>query len=197
MDDNDTPLPALPLTWERRVPLINSPVILRQLGAVWLISFLLLSLLLSGIFALEGDWSGIPPTLTVLALVHGGLFLGSLAVMLLYFGNRIAMAFSLDKRGAHAAILEKRARRANQLATLMGLATGNLAVAGAGMLANSGARSFIPWKQVKRLSFDERHHTIHLCNEWRTLSALFCTPENYAAAKVLVKSRCGMPSADS
>lgn len=178
------------LHWTLDVSLLGSPVVLRQTAGVFLVTFVLLSLLVSTIFALEGDWSGILPSLAVLAAVHLGLVVGSLAVMVLYFGNRIAMAFTLDTRGVLSEVQEAKARKAAQLATLLGLATGNFSVAGAGMLARSGARSFVPWRQVERVRFDDARQTIYLANGWRTLAALFCTEQAYPEARAWVERMC-------
>jgi hypothetical protein len=126
---------------------------------------------------------GILP-LGVLALVHVGLVLGALAVMVLYFGNRIAMEFTVDERGVFSQVRDRKAHRASQLAVVLGLATGRFTVAGAGMLARSSASSFVPWKAVQRVRCDETRHTIHLEGGWRTRAALFCTPQNYPGTQL-------------
>jgi len=179
-----------PLSWTVDVSLLGSPVVLRQTGGVLLVTFLLVSLLFSSIFALQGDWAGIVPTLGVLALVHLGLALGALAVMVLYFGNRIGMGFTVDARGVLSQVHESRAHKAAQLATVLGLATGNFSAAGAGMLARSGASSFVPWTAVRRVRCDEARHTIHLEGGWRTRAALFCTPQSYPLARAWALQMC-------
>jgi len=178
------------MDWHLQVPLLNSPVILRQTAGVFIVSFLLLSLLISAIFIVEDNWSGLLQTLGILGLVHLGLAIGALLVMILFFGNRIAMHFRLDGRGALSEVVEARANRAARLAALMGLASGNFAAAGAGVLAQTGARSFVAWKRVRRLAFDERRHTIYLMDSWHVLGALFCSPENYPEARTWVQNHC-------
>lgn len=178
------------LCWALDVSLLGSPVVLRQTAGVFLVTFVLLSLFVSTLFALEGNWAGLWPSLGVLAAVHLGLVAGALGVMVLYFGNRIAMAFTLDARGVLSEVQEPRARKAAQLATLLGLATGNVSAAGAGLLACSGARSFVPWKQVERVRFDDARRTIYLTRGWRTLAALFCTEQSYPEARAWVERVC-------
>ncbi len=188
-----TPPPATErLHWTTDVSLLGSPVVVRQTTGVFVVTFGLLSLFVCALFALEGDWGGLLASLAVLAAVHLGLIVAALLVMVLYFGNRIAMGFTLDARGVLSEVLEARARRAAQLATLLGLATGNFSVAGAGLLARSGARSFVPWKQIARVRFDEKRHSIHLCNRWRTVAVLFCTPASYSEAKAWVARMCSL-----
>ena len=172
------------------MPLLNSPVVVRQTAGVLTATFALMSLLLTIIFAIEGDWAGIPPTLAVIGLVHLALGVGAILVMAIFFGNRMAMRFRLDKHGATSEIIEKKAEKASRLAVLFGLATGNFTVAGAGMLARSGARSFVSWHRVLSFRFDERRHTIYLMGRWRVKAALFCTPEIYPDAKGAVEKLC-------
>jgi len=112
------------MDWRLHVPLLNSPVILRQTAGVLIISFLLQSLLISTIFIVEGSWAGVLKTLVIIGLVHLGLAAGALLVMILFFGNRVEMHFRLDRRGALSEVVEARANRAAQLAVLMGLVTG-------------------------------------------------------------------------
>lgn len=183
------PLPE-PLTWTVDVSLLGSPVVLRQTAGVLLVTYAVMSLFASALFAFEGDWAGILPTLGVLALVHLGLALGALAVMVLYFGNRIAMEFTVDERGVFSQVRDRKAHKASQLAVVLGLATGRFTVAGAGMLARSGASSFVPWKAVQRVRCDAARHTIHLEGGWRTRAALFCTPQSYPLACDWARRMC-------
>ena len=86
--------------------------------------------------------------------------------------------------------LSREAKKAAQLATLLGLATGNFSAAGAGMLARSGASSFVPWKDVQRVRYDDARHTIYLKNGWRARAALFCTVQSYPLAQGWVQRMC-------
>ncbi len=178
------------MDWRLHVPLLNSPVILHQTAGVLIVSFLLQSLLISTIFIVEGNWAGVLKTLVIIGLVHLGLAAGALLVMILFFGNRVEMHFRLDGRGALSEVIEARANRAAQLAVLMGLASGSFGAAGAGVLAQTGARSFVAWKRVRRLAFDERRHTIYLMNSWHVMGALFCSPDNYSEASTWVQNHC-------
>ena len=178
------------LHWTLEVSLLGNPVVLRQTAAVFLVAWVVLSLLLSALFALEGDFKGIGPTLAVLAAVHLALFLASLAVMVLYFGNRITMAFTLDERGVWSEVRSSRARKAARWAALLGLATGNVSAAGAGMLAHSGARSFVPWKAAGQLRCDDARHSFCLVSGWRTLATVFCTAQVYPDARAWALRLC-------
>lgn len=176
-------------SWDICVPLLTTPIILRQTVGVFGVTFILISVFLCALFAWEGNWQDMLPSLTVVALVHLGLVGLSLLVMALYFGNRITMRFAVDRRGIASEVREERSQRAAKLAVIMGLATGNFSAAGAGMLATTGARSFVPWTRVDTFRFDDRRRTVYLCRGWRTLAAVFCDETNYPAVKAFVLVR--------
>lgn len=178
------------LTWTISVPLLNSPVVVRQTAGVLAVTFILVSLLVGAIFALDGDWAGMLPTLGLIALIHAGLWAVAVLVMAVLYRNRMTMRFHLDKRGASSEIVDRRAERTARMATVLGLATANFGAAGAGLLARSGARSFVSWRSVSRVRFDEHRCTIYLMGRWHTRAALFCTPENYPQAKRMVEKLC-------
>lgn len=187
---NTGPGSALPVSWSIAVPLLFTPIVLRQLAATLGLSFVFVATLLALIFIFEGNWEGLLATLTVIGQVYLGLTALMLLAIVVFFGNSIGMRFTLDARGATSAIAESRAEKAARLAFLLGLLSGNFAVAGAGALARQGGRSFVAWHRVQRAEFDDRRRTIYLRDSWHTLAALFCPPEKYAEAKAWVSSRC-------
>jgi len=178
------------VSWAIRVSLLGTPIVRRQLFGVLGLSFLFVVLLLALIFLLDGSWEGLLATLGIVVLVYVGLAVLALLVVLFFFGNRIGMEFTLNSSGASSLITESRAEKAARLAFLLGLLTGNFAVAGAGALARSGAHSFVAWRRVAHAEYDDFRQTIYLRDSWHTLAALFCNEENYADAKAWVLSRC-------
>ena len=86
-------------------------------------------------------------------------------------------------------VQESKAHKAAQLAALLVLATGNFGMAG-DMLARSSACSFVPWKHVQRVRFDDARQTIYLANGWRILGARFCTAQAYPEARAWVERMC-------
>lgn len=178
------------ISWSIDVSLLGSPIVYRQLCGVLGLSFLLLALLVVVIFSLEGNWDGLIVSLGVVALVFVGLLVLAVFVIVVLFGNRIGMRFILDARGATSTITDSRAKNVARMATLLGLLTGNPSVAGAGVLAQTGASSFVAWRRVQRVHYDDRRQTIYLKSSWRVLAALFCSRENYAEAKARVSSSC-------
>lgn len=172
----------LPLAWQCDVPLVTHPVMLRSLAIMCGVSAFIMIALVGGTIALtEGIRSALPMAGMGL-MMGGGLFVLSLLIMLVVFGNRMSMAFVIDDRGVNARVVDRRARIANRLAAVAGGLAGRPGVAGAGLIAMSNEETGTVWSGVARASYDPRHHTITLHNDWRPVIHVFCTPETYNEA---------------
>ena len=115
-------------------------------------------------------------------MMGGGLFVLSIVIMLVVFGNRMSMAFVIDDRGVNARIVDRRARIANRLAAVVGGLAGRPGAAGAGLIAMSNEETGTVWSGVASASYDSRRRTITLRNDWRPVIHVFCTPETYEEA---------------
>ena len=173
--------------WKVNVPLVNNPIVLRQTSAACLISGLVVFIILSSIFAFENNWSAIIDAAWIAAAISLGFSLMAVIVMLVIYGNRMAMEFTLDQRGVLSKVTAKRAKLIARLAFILGLLSGRFTVAGAGLLAQTGATQFVRWKQIVHTRYDDKRYIIYLANNWRTVAALFCLESNYLAVKQQVE----------
>lgn len=174
------------LAWDIPVPLLGTPIVVRQTLGVFVITFIFMALLFGFMLGFTGDLTSVPQVIGVLALVHLGLMLLALLVMLLYFGNHMGMHFRLDAKGVTSVVTSRQAKAGATAATVLSLATGNLAAAGSGLLASRRLTNQVPWADVQRVKFDDKRCTIHLLDSWHTLAAIFCPPEQYPRAKAFV-----------
>ncbi len=138
--------------------------------------------LVGGIIGLQDGIKAVVPLAGMLVLVLGGLFLFSLLIMLVVFGNRMRMGFVIDDRGIVVRVIDKKAKTANRLATLIGAVAAKPGVAGAGLIAMSGEERSAVWSSIVAAKYDPRRYVIALRNDWRTVLYVFCTPQNYEAA---------------
>ena len=83
----------------------------------------------------------------------------------------------------------KKNRVVNGMAIALGLMTGRFSAAGAGMMANARQTVRIKWTNIRKLSFDDKWHTIMVRGGFAEKIAVFCTAENYAAAKAMVQEK--------
>ncbi len=171
-----------PLAWQCDVPLVTHPVMLRSLAIMCGASAFIMIALVGGIIALTEGVRSALPMVGMGLMMGGGLFVLSLLIMLVVFGNRMSMAFVIDDRGVNARVVDRRARIANRLAAVVGGLAGRPGVAGAGLIAMSNEETGTVWSGVARASYDPRRHTITLHNDWRPVIHVFCTPETYKEA---------------
>jgi hypothetical protein len=180
---NDQAEKALPATgeisWELNVPLLTNQFILYDLLKVWGISSLFLLLLLTGIVVYDRNWRAFSAILPVVGLVSAIILALFILVMLVFFGNRFPMGFSLGPQGAIVVSLSRRGRWGNRLAVVLGALAGKPGVAGAGLLGMAQETTEMVWDDVRRLKIHPRTRVISLMDSWHVVLRLYCTPENY------------------
>lgn len=177
---------AAPLTWQCDVPLLTNPVMVGGLIKVWAIAGLLMFGLVGGITGIQYGIKAVVPLAGMLSIILGGLFVLSLLIMLVVFGNRMRMSFTIDDRGVLVQLIDRRAKAANRLAAVAGVLGGKPGVAGAGLIAMSGEERGAVWSSIVTATYHPGRHTIALRNEWRVVLYVFCTPQIYqeAAARI-------------
>lgn len=165
------------LSWEIRIPLVTNGLMLLDWTKVLLLSFLLMFSLLAIAFGTQGEWEPLLSLLPIFGLILGGIFVLGLLIMLLLFGNRFHMRFTLTEEGALMETLDRRARIANRLGGSKGL------------LARSQETQAVSWSSVNRIALRSRSRTISLRNRWRKVMVIYCTADNFAAVQQFLSSR--------
>ncbi len=192
MDDSDARAPSgsAPddtLRWDAVFSLATNRFViydmLKVIGITWAIMLLLFGIL----FTASDGPDSLLPFVGIVSIIMLGFLILSMAIMLVFFGNRYPSRFTLSPRGAVMENLSGRARGANTAAMALGLLAGRPGLAGAGMLAKSQERVAISWKDVRRVREHPDQRVLSLMNGWRVVIRLYCTPENYAAAREFVR----------
>lgn len=179
------------ISWSMAIPIFRGEVF-RQLGLVIGIPFGLLV-----IFLLVSA-GGEPYGFYGAGLIGALLFLTWLFIKIVYRGKYDA-EFLLDEKGAlyrTEAGQAKKNRSINFLTVIMGLLSGSLATAGAGILAGSRQNVFLSWKQLTRVTYKPRTRTILLRAGLTENIGLFCTGDNYASVEQYIRKRTGHLSGD-
>jgi hypothetical protein len=175
------PSRASALSWEIAIPIATNPVVLANVALLFAITGLIVAALLAFVLAMTGSVASIQPALEWTAAATAGLFLVSLVVVMIMFGNRLPLRFRLDAVAAVAEMTDTRLKLAHQVTATLSRLAGRFGLAGAGLIAETSAEQTIAWNSVARAHFHPLLHTISLSNGWRTVLILFCTPQNYAA----------------
>ncbi|MDD2362060.1 MAG: hypothetical protein PHV32_04825 [Eubacteriales bacterium] len=141
------------LCWELKVPIFKNGLILKQMGIAIGIPFGVLILFLLFIKA----WYA-------LILIGLTLLLTVLMILILFRGT-YDVRYVINREGVSCHTQEKQQNRVRRLAfttLILGLLRGNLTVAGAGLLADSGSQ---PWTNLFRLSSNQNDHLVR-CIRW-------------------------------
>ena len=141
------------LIWATDIPIATHPVVLANFALLFAISGLLVGALLSFIFLMTGQVANIEPMWEFTALGTAGLFSFSLLVSIVIFGNRLPMRFRLGPEAAELEMTGSRAKTAQAAARALGWMAARFGLAGAGLIAETGARQRIDWSAVARAHF--------------------------------------------
>lgn len=185
------------IKWECDVPLLSNPAIMGGFIKLWAIVAVIIVVLMGGIVGLRERIDAAIALATLLLEVAAGLFVVSLLILFVVFGNQMRMAFAVDDRGVIAQVIDARARAANRVSIVTGALAGKPGLAGAGLIAVGDEQRSALWSHIESANYDPGRHTIALKNQWRTLLYLFCTPENYQAVATSVSAAIGERPAGS
>ena len=178
---------AQKLQWEIYVSIFKNKYILRGLAlAIGLPFGLLIAIILIVSGGDLGSDAGYALGMIIALLVLTVLF------VLIIYGGRYAPGFIIDESGVTnytQAKQQKKNRVVNGLAIALGLMSGNLTAAGAGMMAASRQTMRIKWKSIRKVRFDDKRRVILLRGGLAEKIAVFCTEENYMTAKAMVQEK--------
>ena len=167
------------IAWTIDVPLLSTPIVVRQLAAVIMIPLAILALLLVGFAWLEGNLHQLAAILRAIFGVSAILLVLVLAAVVLFFNNRMTVSFEIDADGVRSCVVDRRVKFGRTLAIVLGALARNPTVAGAGLLARANASRFTEWHEIRSLEVDQNRHTVLLRSNRLVLDAVFCTKDNF------------------
>lgn len=175
------PAVAEPATmeWVATLSILQNKVVVSQLGLVFFIPLLVLSIILALIIQPSDaeEWG----FLARIVLITAAVFLGLLLVaILLVYGGRYEYEFRLNEQGIGGRPHGRTARK-NRAINFLLLFSGNPTAAGAGTLAQARQVEYVAWKDIDTVIPDARHRTITLQKGKRPLMVVPCDEKHYAA----------------
>lgn len=171
------------IRWKKTISLLNNKFLMKQIFFAFLITYIIVTILISTIFLTQGDIKAIPMLLLIFFLVCLSLYILSIFIMLVVFGNRMDLEFTVNDKGVLYEMVDRRGRKLNNFATLFGAITKKPTSTVAGLIAKSQETIFISLKDVIKIEENDKEKVILLKNEWRTLLAIYCNDENYEEVK--------------
>ncbi len=181
------------LTWEKDIPLLGNPAVIKQMLQMLLFTGLLMAGLPSFVFLLTGEPEAIPSILVISLLSMVGFGILIFLIILIFFNNRFRVRYTIDEKGVLWETIDKRARLLNTMATVAGASAQNPSVAGAGLTGMSRNKDFTPWGIVARVEYHPAHYTINLRNSWRTVMTVVCHSEEYQQVADYIAGQADSP----
>lgn len=175
----ETVSPLDMITWDISFPLLTSRFFIYDMFKITIITFLIVSGILAGIFAFQANRGQLAGVLGIIGIIALG-FLGMyMLVSLLWFGNRSETRFTVSKKGIFAEMIRNRDKVVNRALVILGLLTGNPRIAGTGLIAMSRESVGIQWDKVHKVKEYPMPRVITIMDSWHVVLRLYCTPENY------------------
>jgi len=168
------------VTWEIKVPIFKSRLILNQLCIAIGIPF---GILIIAMVVLKAYYGVLLIALT--------LFLTTILVLLVFRGT-YDVHFVINQKGILCKNQPQQAKRVKKLSAItiiLGFFVRNPTVAGAGMLSGTRTDVFIPWERIKKVKHLEKQKCIMLYGGFAENIAVFCTDENFNEFKLIIKEK--------
>ena len=173
------------ISWNISVPIFRNSIILKQIAIAIGIPFGAVGLIIAITSGASRD------TFYAIGLIAALMLFTWIFIMAVYRG-RYEAEFVLDEKGVTCRTQEKQRKKnriINTLTVILGFISGKPAVSGAGMLAQSGQKVFIRWKDVRKLKTDSKGKSIYIKGNFMEQIAVFCTDSNYKEAVEFAMSK--------
>lgn len=173
------------ISWKISVPIFRNSIIIKQLAIAIGIPFGVVGLIIAITSGASRD------TFYAIGLIAALMLFTWIFIMAVYRG-RYEAEFVLDEKGVTCRTQEKQRNKnriINTLTVILGFISGKPAVSGAGMLAQSGQKVFIRWKDVRKLKTDSKGKSIYIKGNFMEQIAVFCTADNYEEAVEFAMSK--------
>jgi len=182
-------------SWMYEFSLWKNPAVLITAFKVSLIALMVPVLLM--FFLTLGDGIGEAFKLLLSMLGIGAVLMTVLMVagyvmLSIAYGGKYYVLFKMDKKGVNHIQLDKQHKKAQALGfltALIGLSSGNISAAGAGLLGASRKSLYTNFKKVSSVKSSPRMNTIYL-NESLNKNQIYAEKEDYLFIKEFILENC-------
>lgn len=188
MRQHAAPKPIEPLlAWDITVPLLTNRFMLTDFARWMLLTYAAMALIacLIGLFA--RDLKVFLGVIQLFGLICAGMTVLFVLIMLIFFRNRMELAFAIDEKGINALVASRKAKAGNRLAILLGILAGKPLAVGVGLTARAQERTRLEFSELRGVRFSPEPAVISLRDKWFKHVRLYCRPDNYSQAKTLVE----------
>ena len=185
-ETNDRRTGGRPLVFETEVRLLTNRYMLYDFVRWMGLTYAAMGIIAGIIGLAVGDMDAFVGVVSLFAMICAGMTVLFILIMLLFFGNRLKMAFRIDAAGVAAQVVSRRARAGNRLAIVLGTLAGNPGATGAGLVARSQENIRFDFADIRRVRYDAARGVISLRDKWFRRLRIYCPQGRYAEAARLV-----------
>jgi hypothetical protein len=182
-------------SWMYEFSLWKNPAVLITVFKVSLIALMVPVLLMFFLTLRDGVGEAFKLLLSMLGIgfvLMIVLMVAAYVMLSIAYGGKYYVLFKMDKKGVNHIQLDKQHKKAQALGfltALIGLSSGNISAAGAGLLGASKKSSYTNFKKVKSVKFRPRMDTIYL-NESLNKNQVYAEKEDYLFIKDFILENC-------
>jgi hypothetical protein len=183
------------LRWVYEMNMWKNPTLVITIWKVLLLAALIPALLVFLLSIGEGFSSALILFVRILGITAGSvtvLLLLAYPLIALLNGGKYCVVFELDDNGIRHIQMQKQYERNRvfaMLVALSGLASGEVQVAGAGLLAGSKRSSTSSFRNVRSIKVNEKRRVIYL-NENFSYNQVYADTENFPFVSEFIISHC-------
>jgi uncharacterized membrane protein YhdT len=179
--------PNILLAWDITVPLLTNRFMLADFARWMFLTYAAMALVACLIGFFVRNMKAFFGILQLFGLLCAGMTVLFVLIMLLFFRNRMELAFAIDEDGVNALVASRKAKAGNRLAILMGVLAGKPGAVGTGLLARAQENTRLEFSELRWVRFSPAAAVISLRDKWFMHVRLYCRPDNYAQAEELVE----------
>jgi len=171
------------IIWVKDVSLVTNKIVMLEMLKLFGITGLVMALLMTFIFVGTDEIEAVPQMLLMTTLIVGGLYILSLIIMVIFYGNKMPMQFNIDDKGVLMEVTSGKAKFGNRALVALGLISGKIGAVGSGLTSISQEKQYVAYKDIDQVNFDNNAKIISIYNSWRRVGILFCNNDNYDEIK--------------
>lgn len=176
------------IQWEIYIKIFNNRFILKGLAIAIGIPFGVL--ILAIITLSDGDIMGTDAKYALFLIIS--LFVITYIIIMFVYAGKYAPGFIIDDNGIINYTQDNQIKKnkiINSILIIFGLYIGNFSAAGSGVITQSRQVIKIPWKEIRKVKYYPKEHTIIVRGGLYNKLAIFCTKENYKDVETAIKEK--------
>jgi hypothetical protein len=181
------------MVWDAVIPMVGNRFFMWDMAKLWGISCGFLFILMLVLAAVERSPHGFRFAFIIPAWMFVGFFVSSMLIALVFYFNKYYVQTVITEDGVNSELVKWTGKLGKAVAAgniIVGLLKASPTNVGAGLLANVQRSVFVPYKDIRKVTFFPGPRVMTVSNSWRPVIRLNCpTQEIYDKARDLLETK--------